>query len=81
VIEQVDRLEAQEAGRVAALFEDDRRSDRGFEAVGGAMTHHSTETSQRLTLGRSLGVVGERVEVALNVERRPQSGCQTPLGR
>jgi hypothetical protein len=37
VIEQIDRLEAENERRIAVLFEDDRGRDRRFEAVRRAV--------------------------------------------
>ena len=47
VIEQVDRLEAEDERRVAVLLEDHRRRQRRLEAVRGASLHHAAKAAER----------------------------------
>ena len=62
VVEQVDRLEAEDQRRIAVLLEDDGRRERRFEAVRGAGADDAAERSQRLAA--LLGVVRQRVQPA-----------------
>jgi hypothetical protein len=71
VIEPVDRFKAQNERRVAVLFEDDAGKHRRFEAVRGADLDHTAEAAQRGATG--LGVVGQDVQVGLDVRRRSQA--------
>ena len=77
VIEPVDRLEAEKQRGIPVLFEHNRRGERGFETVGGLIVDDASETSQLRPLGWRLGVVGQRIEVALHLRRRPQAPDET----
>ena len=66
VIELVDRFEADDERRVPVLFEHRRRKERRFEAVRRVMPDDAAKAAQRRAPGRRFGVVGKRVEVALN---------------
>ena len=65
MVEQVDRLEAQDERRIAVLLEDDGRRQRRLEAVRRAVADDAAEAAQRLAAG--LGVVGQGVELALHL--------------
>ena len=64
VVEQIDRLEAEDERRIAVLLEDDGRRERRLETVRRARAHDATEAAQRLTAG--LGVVRQGVEPRLH---------------
>jgi hypothetical protein len=68
VIEQVDRLEAQDERRVSMLLHDRRGGECGFETVCRACTDDTTKAPQRLAPG--LRVVRQCVQPALDGERR-----------
>ena len=77
VIEQVDRLEAQDERRIPVLLEDDRRRQRRFQAMRGAGPDHAAERAQRLAA--LLVVVGKRVQPALDGVGRPQARDEAAL--
>src|SRR5438034_5632545 len=62
VVEQVDRLEAQDERRVAVLLEDDGGRERGLETVRGATLDDAAKAAQRLAA--LLVVVRQRVQPA-----------------
>ena len=70
VIEQVDRLEAEDERRIAVLLEDHRRRQRRLEAVRGAGANDAAEASQRLAA--LFGVVRQRIEPPLHGRGRAQ---------
>jgi hypothetical protein len=78
VIKQIDRLEAQNQGRVAVLLEDDGGRERGFEAVRGAGAHHAAERPQ--SLATCFLVVRQVVQPALHRGGCAQARDDTPLG-
>ena len=58
-----------------------RRGKQGrFEAMRGVMPDDPAEAAQRGASGRWLRVVGERVQVPLHIQRRPQPPDEAPLG-
>ena len=61
------------------LFEDDRRRERGFEAMRGAVPDDASEAPQRFADRPGLVVVRQRVEIRLNQSRRAQPADETPL--
>ena len=80
MIELVDRFEADDERRIAVLLEHRGRKQRRLEAVRGAMPDDAAKAAQRGAARRRLGVVGKRVQVALNRERRAQPRDQPSLG-
>ncbi len=81
VVELVDRFEADDERRVPVLFEHRRRKQRRLEAMRRPMSDDAAEAAQRRAAGWRLRVVGKRVEVALDGQRRPQPGDEPTLGR
>ena len=79
MIEQIDRLEAENERWIAMLLEDDSGEESGLEAMRGARTDNATKAAQRFAA--DLGVVGQRVEPCLNGIRRPQACHETTLLR
>ena len=67
VIEQVDRLEAEDQRRVAVLLHDHRRRERRLQAVRRAGADHTAKAAQRLAA--LLGVIGQRIQPLLHRER------------
>ena len=80
MVELVDRLEADDERRIPMLLEHRRREERRLEAMRGVMPHDAAKTAQRGAARRRLGVVGKRVQIALNRERRAQPRDQPSLG-
>jgi hypothetical protein len=78
VVEQVDRLKAQNQRRVAMLLEDHRRGESGFETMRGAVSDDAAEAAQRLAM--LLVVVRQRVQPALDRKRRSQMFDDPPFG-
>jgi hypothetical protein len=78
MIERVDRFEAENEWRVSVLLEDDRRKERRFEAMGAAMGDDAPEASQGGAPMRFL-VVGEVIEILLDLSWSVQSSDETPL--
>jgi hypothetical protein len=78
VIEVVDRLEAQNQRRKTVLLEDDGGEERRLEAMRAAVPDDSAEAPQGCATVRLL-VVRQPVEIALNIQRRPQPRNQPSL--
>ncbi len=81
VVELVDRFEADDERRIPVLFKHGCRKQRRLEAMRRPMTDDPAEAAQRRAAGWRLRVVGKRVEVALDGQRRPQPGDEPTLGR
>ncbi len=81
VVELVDRFEADDERRIPVLPEHCGRKQRRLEAMRRPMTDDAAEAAQRRATGWRLRVVGKRVEVALDGQRRPQPGDEPTLGR
>ena len=77
MVEQVDRLEAEDERRIAVLLEDDGRRERRLEAMRGARPHDAAEAAERFAA--LLVVVGQRVQPALHGGRRPQTRDEPAL--
>ncbi len=60
------------------LLEDDGGEERRLEAMRAAVPHDSAEAAQGGAAVRLL-VVGQPIEIALNIERRPQPRDQPSL--
>src|SRR5919107_343255 len=77
VVEPVLRLEAQEQGRVAVLFEHGRREERGLKTMRLAALHDAAEAAQRRP--RALAVVPKPGEVTLHLLGAAQSLHERPF--
>src|SRR5262245_9200628 len=80
VVEVVDRFETQDERGITVLFQDHRREERRLEAVGAAGTHDPAETPERRAPVWFL-VVRQLIQIALDIERRPEARDQPSLGR
>ena len=78
MIEQIDRLEAEDQRRIAMLLEDDGRRERGFQAVRGAGADDAAKRSQRLAA--LFLVVRKIVQPVLDGGRRAQA-CESRAAR
>ena len=63
------------------LLEHDGREERRLEAVRASVPDDAAKAAQRRALRRRLGVVGQAIQIALDVERRPQPRDQPALAR
>src|SRR5262249_9614491 len=81
MIELIDRLEAQDEGRMLVLFQDDGREERRFQTVRAPVGDDASKGSERGPVRRRLGVVGKVIQVPLNRERSSQSCDESPLSR
>ena len=71
MIEQIDRLEAENQRRVAMLLEDHSRRECGLEAMRHPRPDHTTKAAERLTA--CLDVVRQVVEPLLDGAGRPET--------
>jgi hypothetical protein len=61
------------------LLENDRRCERGFEAVSCVMTNNPAKAPQRGASWGRLVVVGQRVQPPLNIIGRAKAPNQPPF--
>ena len=79
MIEQIDRLEAEDQRRIPMLLENHSGRQGGFQAVRRAGAHDPAERPQRLAL--LLLVVREIVQPVLHSGGRAQPGDEPPFRR
>jgi hypothetical protein len=79
VVEQIDRLEAEDQRRIAVLLEDDGGGDRRLQTVRHSGAHDAAKAAQRLAA--LLDVVRQFVQPVLNGRRRPHARDDAPFRR